>query len=260
MPIRILIVDDEPLAREGVALQLRKEQDVEIVGECENGTEAIRAIKALRPDLVFLDIRMPKISGFDVIEKVGTAEMPLVIFLTAYDEYAIEAFRRNALDYLLKPLDKAIFRESLEKARRQIDNDRRAANSEKLDKLLASLSAPQPQPSAPLPPRIAVKLAGQVHFLQPGELHWVESEGDYVNVHTASKSHLVRESMQSMERRLEPYGFLRIHRSAIVNLDRITRLVTTESGDYEVQMADGLTLKVGRNYREALFARVRVTP
>lgn len=259
MSIRTLIVDDEPLAREGVALQLRKESDVEIIAECENGTEAIKVIRNAKPDLVFLDIRMPKLSGFDVIEKVGAANMPLVIFLTAYDEYAIEAFRRNALDYLLKPLDKAVFRDSLQKAREQLEKNRLAAQAEKLAKLLATMATSQP-PSTQLPPRIAVKLSGQVHFLAPAELHWVESEGDYVNVHTSTRSHLVRESMQAMERRLEPYGFLRIHRSAIINLDRIVRLVTTDSGDYEVHMTDGIALKVGRNYRDGLFARVRIMP
>lgn len=258
MTIRVLIVDDEPLAREGVALQLRKENDIEIVGEAENGNEAIRLIRSLKPDLVFLDIRMPKVGGFDVIEKIGSASMPLVIFLTAYDEYAIEAFRRNALDYLLKPLDKAVFRDSLQKARRQLEKERLATQAEKLDSLLAALTTKE-SPAA-LPSRIAMKLSGQVHFLLPAELHWVESEGDYVNVHTAARSHLVRESMQAMERRLEPYGFLRIHRSAIINLDRISRLLTTESGDYEVQLTDGLVLKVGRNYRDALFARVRLAP
>lgn len=260
MPIRTLIVDDEPLAREGIALQLAKESDIDIVAQCENGNEAMRAIRTLKPDLVFLDIRMPKVSGFEVIEKIGTQHMPLVIFLTAYDEYAIEAFRHNALDYLLKPLDKAIFRESLQKARQQLEKNRLAAQSEKLDKLLATLAANQPSTPSQLPSRIAIKLAGQVHFLLPAELHWIESEGDYVNVHTANRAHLVRESMLAMERRLEPYGFLRIHRSAIINLERIARLVTTESGDYEVHMIDGLALKVGRNYRDALFARVRVTP
>jgi two-component system LytT family response regulator len=258
MTIRILVVDDEPLAREGVVFQLRNERDVEIVAECENGSEAIRAIKAHKPDLVFLDIRMPKVSGFDVIEEVGTDSMPLVIFLTAYDEHAVEAFRLNALDYLLKPLDKNRFQESLQRARKQVGKERAAVQGAQLNGLLAALAAGKAPVSAEVPPRIAVKVAGQVHFFRPEEIDWVESEGDYVNVHTAQRSHLVRETMQALEQRLEPYGFARIHRSAIVNLDRIGKLVAADNGDYEVLLGKGLSLKVGRNYREALFRKMKI--
>ncbi|HWK53383.1 MAG TPA: response regulator [Hyphomicrobiales bacterium] len=257
MTLRILIVDDEPLAREGVALQLREAGDVEIVGECGNGSEAIEAIRALRPDLVFLDIKMPKVGGFDVIAKVGAAAMPLVIFLTAYDEYAVQAFRANALDYLLKPLDKAQFHESLQRARLRLEQTQAARQTEQLERLMATLAAARPNVGE-TPPRIAVKLSGQVQFLHPDELNWVEAEGDYVRVHTLSRAHLVKETMQAMERRLEPYGFLRIHRSAIVNLNKIDKLLATDNGDYEVLLGDGVLLKVGRNYRETLFARMQL--
>jgi two-component system LytT family response regulator len=266
MSIRILIVDDEPLARDGVAFQLRNESDVDIVGQCENGSEAVRAIAALKPDLVFLDIRMPKVSGFDVIEQVGAARMPLVIFLTAYDEYAIEAFHRDALDYLLKPIEPKRFQQSLQKARKALATDRLAAQGAQVDKLLAALAslqsaaqkAEQTAAQTAQAPRIALKLSGQVHFLRPDELKWIEAEGDYVNVHTQLRSHLVKETMQALEKRLEPHGFLRIHRSAIVNLDKIAKLVAADNGDYEVLLNDGLSLKVGRNYRDALFARMKV--
>jgi two-component system LytT family response regulator len=256
MTLRILIVDDEPLAREGVAFQLRNEADIEIVGECENGSDAVRAIKALKPDLVFLDIRMPKTNGFAVIEKIGTETMPLVIFLTAFDEHAVEAFQVNALDYLLKPIEPARFQESLRRAREKFAHKAAAAQSGQLERLLAGIANAAPVQATPA--RIAVKLDGQVQFLLPDELHWVEAEGDYVNVHTSTRSHLVRETMQAMEKRLEPYGFARIHRSAIVNLGSISKLVATEHGDYEVQLNTGLALKVGRNYRDALFTRMKI--
>lgn len=257
MSIRVLIVDDEPLAREGVALQLRQASDVEVVGECGNGGEAIEAIRTLRPDLVFLDIKMPKIGGFDVVARVGAAAMPLVIFLTAYDEYALQAFRANALDYLLKPLDKTQFQESLHRARLRLEQTQAASQTEQLERLLAALATARPT-TGETPPRIAVKLSGQVQFLHPDELNWVEAEGDYVRVHTLSRAHLVKETMQAMERRLEPYGFLRIHRSAIVNLGKIDKLRATNNGDHEVLLGDGVLLKVGRNYREALFARLQL--
>ena len=204
MNIRVLIVDDEPLARDGIAYQLRNERDVEVVGQCENGSEAIRTIVALQPDLVFLDIRMPKVSGFDVVaavvEQIGAARMPLVVFLTAYDEHAIEAFRRDALDYLLKPLEPKRFQETLGKARRTLLKDKLAAQGAQVDKLLAALAATQALRSEQAP-RIPLKLAGQVHFLRPDELRWVEAEGDYVNVHTQTRSHLVKETMQALEKR-----------------------------------------------------------
>lgn len=258
MSIRVLIVDDEPLAREGIVFQLRNETDIQIVAECENGSAAIRAIRDLQPDLVFLDIRMPKISGFDVIAKVGAANMPLVIFLTAYDEHAVEVFTLNALDYLLKPIEKTRFQESLAKARARLMQNQSVQQRAQLESLLAALGTARQSPAAADSPRIAIKLSGQIHFLRPDEIDWVESEGDYVSVHAAARSHLVRETMQAMEKRLAPYGFARIHRSAIVNLDKISRLVASEHGDYEVLLASGLTLKIGRNYREALFARLKI--
>jgi len=256
MTIRVLVVDDEPLAREGVAFQLRNERDVEIVGECQDGSEAVRAIKAHKPDLVFLDIRMPKVGGFAVVEKIGTDRMPLVIFLTAFDEHAVEAFRLNALDYLLKPIDRNHFRESLQRARERLAQSLTSQGAQ-LERLLAALADKAKAP-VDMPSRIAVKLGGQIQLLRPDEVVWVEAEGDYVSVHTPERSHLVRETMQAMEQRLEPHGFQRIHRSAIINLDKVEKLVASDNGDYEVRLSSGLALKVGRNYREALFRRMQI--
>ena len=258
--MRVLIVDDEPLAREGIVFQLRNESDVEVVAECEDGSAAIEAIRRHKPDVVFLDIKMPKISGFKVIEQIGSNNMPLVIFLTAYDEHAVEAFRLNALDYLLKPIDKIRLQESLSKARRQLQKDRMSAQGEQLEQLLAAMRNPGKATEPAVPPRIAVKLGSSIQFLHPDDLLWVEAEGDYVNVHTTARSHLVRETMVAMEKRLEPYGFQRIHRSAIVNLSSISKLISADTGEYEVLMSNGLTLKIGRNYREALFSRMKISP
>jgi two-component system LytT family response regulator len=259
MTIRTLVVDDEPLAREGVLFQLRDEADVAVVGECENGNQAIDAIRALAPDVVFLDIRMPKVSGFEVIERIGTEHMPLVIFLTAYDEHAIDAFRLNALDYLLKPIERTRFQASLHKVRKQLGHQRLLAQSAQLDRLLSALKeAASAEPQRAEPSRIALKLGTQITFVAPEELDWVEAEGDYVSVHTGTRSHLVRDTMQSMEARLVPYGFARIHRSTIVNLSKIGKLLAADNGDYEALLHSGKTLKIGRNYREALFARMKI--
>jgi two-component system, LytTR family, response regulator len=261
MTIRVIIVDDEPLAREGVLFQLRNESDIEVVAECEGGTAAIKAINALKPDLVFLDIRMPKVSGIDVIKAIGVDHMPLVVFLTAYEEYAVEAFHLNAMDYLLKPIEKERFQESLQRVRSQLAKNRLASHSNSLSKLLAALghsAVPMDVAITDAPTRIAVKLAGQIHFVRPDEINWIESEGDYVNLHTDQRAHLVRETMQVMEKRLQAHGFQRIHRSTIVNLDKVRNLIASDSGDYEVQLQNGQRLKIGRNYRDALYARMQV--
>src|SRR5690554_5579566 len=219
MSIRAIVVDDEPLAREGVLLRLRDEADVEVVAECENGSQAVEAIRRLSPDLIFLDIKMPRHSGFDVIRKVGLRDMPLVIFLTAYDEHAIEAFQHNALDYLLKPIEKDRFRACLVKARQRIAKDRLAEQGARLQELLKDIDEGGGwRERRDEPGRITVKSLGHMYFLRPADIDWVESEGDYVNVHTHERKHLIRETMRAMEQRLAPYGFLRIHRCAIVNL------------------------------------------
>lgn len=259
MSIRIIIADDEPLAREGVVFQLRDEQEVEIVAECEDGEHAVQAITSLQPDLVFLDIKMPGLSGFDVVEAIGAERMPLVIFLTAYDEFAVEAFRHNALDYLLKPIEKEQFRESLKKAREQLFKNRLSSYSRNLDSLLAEVrdfSRHAGVESTPL--RISVRLAGQIYFLSPDEIHWIESEGDYVSVHTEGRAHLVRETMHAMEKRLAPHGFQRIHRSAIVNLAKVRGMILGDNGTYEIQLLSGECLKIGRLYRDALYARLQI--
>ena len=251
MKLRTLIVDDEPLAREGVALALAKERDVEIVGSCGDGRSAVRAIRELKPDLVFLDIKMPGLDGFAVISEIGADKMPPVIFLTAYEQHALHAFRVNAIDYLLKPIDAEDLSKSVERARRRHEQDEIGAWRGELRALVDKL-APD-RPSADIPERILVRTNGRVHVLDPIKIDWVEAAGDYVTIHAAGKSHLVRDSLRNVEARLAPHGFLRIHRSTIVKLVSIRELVAKDSGDHEVVLHDGTVLRLSRSYKDALY-------
>ena len=267
MTIKVLIVDDEPLAREGVSLRLGQEKDIEVIAECANGSDAIRSILSLQPDLVFLDIKMPKVTGFDVINAVGVTHMPPVIFLTAYDEYAIEAFKTHALDYLLKPIDNERFKESLQYAREQILKNAIAERSEQLTDLLTKTQVNstinankynrQQQSSNE---RLVIRSNGHVYLLESEDIFWVEAEGDYVNVHTPQKSHLVRETMKNMEARLTEQGFQRVHRSCIVNLSYVRELISLDNGDYQIILRDNTRVKLSRNYRDVLYQRLNATP
>ena len=251
MKIRALIVDDEPLAREGVALALAAEHDVEIVGACGDGPSAVRAIRELAPDLVFLDVKMPGLDGFAVINEIGTDKMPPVIFLTAYEEHALRAFRVNALDYLLKPIDAEDLRKSLERARRRRAQDELGAWRGELRALVAAVA--HERQAADTAERILVRTNGRVHVLDPLKIDWVEAAGDYVTIHAAGKSHLVRDSLRNIETRLAPHGFLRIHRSTLVKLATIRELIAKDSGDHEVVLHDGTVLRLSRNYKDALY-------
>ena len=250
MKIRALIVDDEPLAREGVALALANEPGVEIVGSCEDGPSAVRAIRELQPELVFLDVKMPGLDGFAVIDEIGADSMPAVIFLTAYEEHALRAFRVNAIDYLLKPIDAAELRKSVERARRRLASS--APWRGELRALAAAL-APDRLAAADAG-RIHVRARGRVHVLDPRTIDWVEAAGDYVTIHAAGKPHLVRDSLRNVEARLVAHGFCRIHRSTLVRLDRIRELVAKDNGDHEVVLHDGARLRLSRSYRDALFS------
>jgi two-component system LytT family response regulator len=253
--IRALIVDDEPLAREGVALALAAEPDVEIVGCCGDGASAVRAIRELAPDLVFLDVKMPGLDGFAVIGEIGADKMPPVIFLTAYEEHALRAFRVNAVDYLLKPIDAADLRKSVERARRRRAQDEVGAWRGELRALVDTLA--QRGPAADAAERILVRTNGRVHVLDPREIDWVEAAGDYVTIHAGGKSHLVRDSLRNIEARLAAHGFLRIHRSIIVKLSSIRELVAKDGGDHEVVLHDGVVLRLSRNYKDALYVALR---
>lgn len=257
MSMRVIIVDDEPLAREGVFLFL-KDSGVNVVAQCENGDQAVKCIRELKPDLVLLDINMPGLSGLEVVQAVGPEHMPLTIFLTAHDKYAIDAFRINALDYLLKPINAEHFAASLQRAREELEKSRIHSHKEQLTRLLQAFTGtnePVPHTSAPSN-RILVRSAGHVYFLKPKDIHWIEADGDYVSIHAERKTHLIRETLKTMEERLAGEGFQRIHRSSLVNLEAIRELIANDNGDYQVVLKDDTVLKLSRNYRDQLYARL----
>ena len=248
MGIRTLIVDDVELARERVKILL-DDPEVEIVAECANGREAIKAIGSLKPDLVFLDVQMPKVGGFEVVEAVGVEEMPAVIFVTAYDEYALRAFEVNAVDYLLKPFDEERLRKAVARARRVIEGRASAGEfEERLRRLLKDVRA---EPNYLR--RIPVKSARGMTFILTESIDWIGSAGHYLEVHVGHDTHLVREQLSRLEAKLDPERFVRIHRSAIVNLDRVKSLRPLFNGDHIVVLVNGQELNLSRTYHEKLM-------
>ena len=235
MPLRTLVVDDEPLARANLLVLLRAEPDIELLGECGSGAEALTVIRNTRPDLLFLDIEMPELDGFDVLEMLGYDLPPAVIFVTAYDRYALRAFDTGALDYILKPFDNARFTRALDRARQRVAQ---------------ATAAPQVRD------QIALKSAGQVLFLKLAEIDWIEAADYYTCLHVGPKSHLLRRSMADLEKELDSAIFCRIHRSAIVRLDRVRGLKLNEAGEYDVQLHTGDTLRLSRRYRKQLQERL----
>lgn len=246
-PISVLLVDDEPLAREMIREMLKDDSDVEIVCECVNGREAIDAIQEHNPDLIFLDIQMPEIGGFEVLEALKSVSVPHVIFVTAYDQYAVRAFEVHALDYLLKPFDRERFESAWRRAKDHILATRGGAVDQRILALLEELKA-----GPKYLERLVIKSGGRVFFLDTDDIDWIEAEGNYVSVHTGKKSHLLRETISSLETKLDPKKFLRIHRSSIVKIDRIKELQPWFHGEYRVLLMDGTQLTLSRNYRENL--------
>ena len=253
MSIRTLIVDDEPLGRSGISARLKGEPEIEVVGECANGRSAIEAIRALSPDLLFLDVQMPGLNGFEVLAEVGIGSLPVVIFVTAYDDYALRAFDVHALDYLLKPIDDDRFKLALKRARAHLKQRGESALGQKFATLLADLQVPPPSRQEPPPPtnRFVIKSGGRIFFVKDEEIDWVEAVGDYVRLHAGPQSHLVRETMTAVETRLDR-RFLRIHRSVIVNTERIKELHPYFNGEYSIVLVDGTQLKSSRGYRDRL--------
>ena len=248
--IRTLVVDDEPLARQNILALLKSDPEVEVVGVCASGSEAVRAIRRLTPDLVFLDIQMPEMSGFDVIEQLDAARLPAIVFVTAYDQYALRAFDVHALDYLLKPFDDARFEKALRQAKAQAERGEAARLGERLLALLDGRGgAARPREFVT---RLMVKTAGRIFFLKTDEIDWIEAADYYVKLHTGKKSHLLRESMSELELKLDPEKFARIHRSAIVNLDRVRELRQLFNGEHTVVLEGGAELKLSRRRREQL--------
>jgi len=241
MTVRTLIVDDEPLARERVRMMLDNHPDMSIVAECGDGRQAVEAIREHRPDLVFLDVQMPGVDGFGVLRALEGEPMPHVVFVTAYDQYALRAFEVHALDYVLKPFDAQRFGQALDRARSAMERAEAGALSERLRDLVSSMAAEQRERQ-----RLVVKSSGRVFFVHMSDIDWVEAEGNYVRLHMGTQSHLLRETMKGMERALDPAVFIRIHRSTIVNADRIRELQPLFHGEYAVILRDGTRLVASR--------------
>ena len=249
--MRVLIADDEPLARERLRTLLAAEDWLEVIAECQNGTEAVDSITHLQPDLVFLDVQMPGATGFQVIETVGPARMPLVVFVTAFDKYALRAFDVHALDYLLKPFDRERFEQTLARARQQLE--RRASSD--LERRLLELVQDLKGPTHRLE-RFVIKSGGRVFFVRSDEIDWIEAAGNYVKLHVGSDVHLFRETMNALEAQLDPDIFFRIHRSHIVNIERVKELQPWFNGEYVVFLKNGTRLTLSRGYREKLQERI----
>jgi two-component system LytT family response regulator len=249
--IRALIVDDEPLARERIKRFLATERDLELAGEASDGHEAVALIHALKPDLVFLDIQIPELDGFGVVKAVGVERMPAVIFVTAYDRYALQAFEVNALDYLLKPYNRERFHKAVERARAQLSNATPAATGELNERLLSLLENFKSEPRHL--ERLMIKASGRVFFLRAEEIDWIEAEGNYLRLHVGRETHLLRETMNRLAAKLDHDKFLRIHRSTLVNIERIKELQPLFSGDYVVILRDGQQLNLSRSYRDKLL-------
>jgi two-component system, LytTR family, response regulator len=251
--IRTLIVDDEELARDRIQILLEQQPDVEIVGVCSDGVSALETIEKMRPDLVFLDVQMPGLNGFEVVENLNPEHAPAIVFVTAHDGHAIRAFEIHALDFLLKPFDQTRFEKALDRARGKVKSSKSTTTT--LDSHLVSLLE-ELREERKYPERLIVKSSGRVFFVRTEEIDWVEASGNYVKIHTKNEAHLLRESMKNMEAKLDPKIFVRIHRSAIVNIDRIKELEPWFHGEYIVIMRDGTRLTASRVFSDRLSALI----
>jgi len=254
-PVRTAIVDDEAIARSTLRGLLQADRDIELVAECGSGEEAIGVIRQLRPELVLLDIQMPLIDGFAVLQAVDKGELPEIIFVTAYDAYAIRAFEHHALDYLLKPFSDERFHEALGHAKKRVRERGLHASTERLGDLLQEYRHNQEGPSEH-PERILVRSLGRVDVVPVEEIQWIESDGNYVRLHCSGRVLLHRERMSDLEQRLDPREFVRIHRSAIVRMNRIRSLKPLEGGEYRLIMDDGRSMTLSRSYRDEVLSRL----
>ena len=255
-PLRVAIVDDEPLARERIRALLGQHSEFQIIAECQDGDQAVASLAETMPDLVFLDVQMPELDGFGVLDALGdmlgAKQLPAVIFVTAYDAYALKAFEVNALDYLLKPFDRARFEQALDRA---VDRLRQSTGTDGADRELrdfVSRLRAEREATGRHAERIVVRSAGKIYFIRTKEIDWIEGDGNYVKVHSAGRAHLVRETLKSIEGRLDPRRFVRIHRSSIVNVDRINSLEPYFHGEYVLTLRDGAKVTSSRSYGEAV--------
>lgn len=248
MTYQVLVVDDEEYAREIVKSLLAEDDDFKLMGECSNGTEAIEAIETQKPDLVFLDIQMPELNGFQVIEKVSKAHIPHYIFATAYDAFALKAFEVNAVDYLLKPFDDQRFFEALQRAKNALGKGEKDLWTEKLNLLLQEHRQSQKSYLR----RISIKTAGKIIFVSVEEIDWIEADNQYVKIHASGKAHTHRQSLTDLENSLNPEAFVRVHRSAIVNVQRIQSLEPHFKGDFMITLQNGTKVKLAQSRKESL--------
>jgi two-component system, LytTR family, response regulator len=255
--IRALIVDDEPAARDAIRSLLAGDADIHIVGECADGRTALRAIASTAPELLFLDVQMPEMDGFTMLRQLDPARLPVVVFVTAFDQYALRAFDVHAADYLLKPFDDDRFRDAVSRAKQNVRAGQLGRLSEELRALLDGVipggAAPRSAaPGGPYLKRLVIKSGGRVTLLNVRDIDWIEAEGDYVKIHVAKAWHLLRETMKRLEAQFDPARFVRIHRSTIVNVERIKELQPYFRGEYVVILHDGKSLKLSRGYKEHL--------
>jgi two-component system LytT family response regulator len=258
--MKTLLIDDERLARNELRRLLVAFPHIAIVGEASTAKQARELIGSVRPDLVFLDVQMPGCNGFEALAKAGSS--PAVVFVTAYNEHALQAFEVNAIDYLLKPYDDRRFHSALARAKDEVRRRHVEVVNSRLSQLLDYLQArvvlkPAPEPEPPADDRILIKSSGEIFFLKADEIDWIEAEGDYMKFHTAARSHLMRETMARLEARLDPRKFIRIHRSTIVNIDRLRKLSPSFAGEYAVILHDGTKLKLSRGYHERIATLLR---
>lgn len=254
-PIRTVIIDDEPAARRGVALLLARDPEISIVGEAGDRDSAVKLLERERPALAFLDIQMPGGDGFSVLSALAPELRPVVVFVTAFDAHALKAFEFHALDYVLKPYEDARFAAALAHAKDSVRSAQPGGQAQKLEELLALFRTLPP--AEPELDRVLVKSSGEILFLRPEEIDWIEAEGDYMKFHVAGKSHLMRETMAKLEARLDQRRFVRIHRSIIVNLDRVRKLSPSFGGDYQVVLQDGTSLKLSRGFHDRLSSLLK---
>ncbi|MEO8168988.1 MAG: LytTR family DNA-binding domain-containing protein [bacterium] len=247
--VRALIVDDEPLAREGIRQLLAKYPGIEIAGEAKDGVHAIELIQSAKPDIVFLDIQMPGLDGFGVVREVGPQKMPVVVFVTAFDEFALQAFEIHAIDYLLKPIDPERFKEAVGHALAQVGLRDTTSVQQKLLDLIEGMT-----PGRQYLQRVALKSSGKVSFVNTHDVDWIQANGDYIWIYSKGKKNLVREKIGELHTKLDPQHFARIHRSTIVNINCIKDLEPQFYGDYVVNLHDGTKLTLSRSYREKLFS------
>jgi two-component system LytT family response regulator len=263
--IRTILVDDEPLAVRGLTIRLKPFEDIDIIDTCANGREAVKAIKEQKPDLVFLDIQMPGFDGFSVLRSlVGEAEIPLVVFVTAYDEYAIEAFKAHALDYLLKPVEEDRLAEAVARVREALSQRIAIEQNAELVKLIENMDQPPREALTALlekphevhddryDPHLRIKDRGHITIVNVADVEYIDAAGDYMCIHVGEKTHILRETMKTMEKRLDPKIFQRIHRSTIVNLDKVREVKPHSNGECFLTLEGGTELKVSRSYKDVV--------